>query len=318
MTVRELVVLGSASQVPTRHRNHNGYLLRWDNEGFLFDPGEGTQRQMLLAGVPASTVTRLCISHFHGDHCLGVPGVVQRLSLDGIRRPLHAYFPASGNEFFTRLRHASAFHDVTDIREHPVTDEGGIASGPFGLLEARRLDHSLDAVGYRLVEPDGHRFVPELLARHGIEGPAVGSLQRHGVLRSAGRDVRLSDVTRPRRGQRCAFVMDTRLCDGVYALADGADLLIIEATFLDEDADLASRHGHLTARQAARVAAECGVRRLVLTHFSQRYPDTLRHRDEAREVFDGDMVIAEDLMRVPVPRVEISDPGSRPMQVDGA
>jgi ribonuclease Z len=312
MTVREVVVLGSASQVPTRRRNHNGYLLRWDDEGILFDPGEGTQRQMLLAGVPASAVTRLCVSHFHGDHCLGVPGVVQRLALDGVRRPVHAYFPASGGEFFTRLRHASAFHDVTDIREHPVTDEGCVADGPFGRLEARRLDHSLDAVGYRLVEPDGHRFMPELLARYGVEGPAVGHLQRAGVMRSGGRDVRLSDVTRPRRGQRFAFVMDTRLCDAVYALADGVDLLVIEATFLDEDADLASRHGHLTARQAARVAAECGVRRLVLTHFSQRYPDTLRHRDEARDVFDGDLVIAEDLVRVPVPRAAASGPGSVP------
>lgn len=302
MTLRELVVLGSASQVPTRHRNHNGYLLRWDDEGFLFDPGEGTQRQMLLAGVPASAVTRLCVSHFHGDHCLGVPGVVQRLSLDGARRPVHAYFPASGQEFFTRLRHASAFYDVTDIHEHPVTDEGCVALGPFGTLEARRLDHSLDPIGYRLVEPDGYRFVPDLLARHGLAGPAVGALQRDGVVQSAGGDVRLSDVTRPRRGQRFAFVMDTRLCDAVYALADGVDLLVIEATFLDKDSELASRHGHLTARQAARVAAECRVRRLVLTHFSQRYPDTLRHRDEAREEFDGDLVLAEDLMRVPMPR----------------
>src|SRR3954464_11397603 len=97
---RELIVLGTASQAPTRHRNHNGYLLRWDGEGLLFDPGEGTQRQMLLAGVPASSVTRLCLTHFHGDHCLGVPGVVQRLSVDGVQHPVHAYFPASGQHFF--------------------------------------------------------------------------------------------------------------------------------------------------------------------------------------------------------------------------
>ena len=83
MSVRELIVLGTSSQVPTRHRNHNGYLLRWDGEGLLFDPGEGSQRQLLLAGAPASAVTRLCLTHFPGDHCLGVPGVVQRLSVDG-------------------------------------------------------------------------------------------------------------------------------------------------------------------------------------------------------------------------------------------
>jgi ribonuclease Z len=298
---RELIALGTASQVPTRHRNHNGYLLRWDGEGLLFDPGEGTQRQMVFAGVAMSTVTRLCLTHLHGDHCLGVPGVVQRLSLDGVRHPVHAHFPASGHEFFSRLRHASVFHEVADVRECPVSEDGPIARGGFGVLEARRLEHPVDAIGYRLIEPDSRRFVPELLGRFGVAGPAVGDLLRRGAIEVSGRTVRLSEVTRPRPGQRFAFVMDTRLCDAVYALADGVDLLVIEATFLDEDTELASRYGHLTARQAARVATECGVRRLVLTHFSQRYPDSRRYRDEAADVFDGDLVIAEDLARIPVP-----------------
>ena len=93
-------MLGTSSQVPTRHRNHNGYLLRWDGEGLLFDPGEGSQRQLLLAGAPASAVTRLCLTHFHGDHCLGVPGVVQRLSVDGVRHSVRADFRARGQQFF--------------------------------------------------------------------------------------------------------------------------------------------------------------------------------------------------------------------------
>ncbi len=308
VAARELIVLGTASQVPTRHRNHNGYLLLWDGEGLLFDPGEGTQRQFLLAGVPMSRVNRLCLTHFHGDHCLGVPGVVQRLSLDGVAHPVPAHFPASGQEFFTRLRHASLFHDVADVPEVPVVTDGPVASGPFGVLEARALDHSVDAVGYRLVEPDGRRFVPELLTRYGIAGPAVGQLQRDGAIDVGGRHVRLSQVSEPRPGQRFAFVMDTRLCDAVYALADQADLLVIEATFLHEDADLARSYGHLTARQAAQVAAESGVRRLVLTHFSQRYRDSARFRDEAAEVFDGDIVVAEDLARIPVPERRSTQP----------
>jgi len=295
-------VLGTASQVPTRHRNHNGYLLRWDDEGLLFDPGEGTQRQMLLAGVPVSAVTRLCLTHFHGDHCLGVPGIVQRLSLDAVQHPVPAYFPASGQDFFARLRHACLFYDLADVPERPVAADGPVATGAFGVLEARTLDHSVDTIGYRLTEPDGRRFVPELLARHGITGPAVGQLQLTGSIEIDGRLVGLPEVSEPRRGQRFAFVMDTRLCDAVYALADDADLLVIESTFLNEDAELASRYGHLTARQAACVAAACGVRRLVLTHFSQRYPDSRRYRDQAAEVFDGDLVVAEDLARIPVPR----------------
>lgn len=302
MSTRELVVLGTASQVPTRHRNHNGYLLLWDGEGLLFDPGEGTQRQLLLAGVPASRVTRLCLTHFHGDHCLGVPGIIQRLSADDVPHRVHAYFPATGSEYFARLRHASVFHERADVREVPVAADGPVAEGAFGVLASMRLDHPVDAIGYRLVEPDGRRFVPEFLTRYGISGPAVGELQRQGSISLGGRVIDLSDVTQPRPGQKFAFVMDTRLCDAAYALADDVDMLVIEATFLDEDAELAMRYGHLTVRQAATVAAECGVRRLVLTHFSQRYTDMNRHRDEAAEVFDGDIVIAEDLSRIAVPQ----------------
>ncbi|XVV04066.1 ribonuclease Z [Actinosynnema sp. CA-248983] len=292
MSPRELVVLGTASQVPTRTRAHNGYLLRWDDEGFLFDPGEGTQRQMLLAGVPARDVTRLCVTHFHGDHCLGVPGVVQRLSLDRAPHPVHAYYPASGEEYFGRLRRASSFFDALDLREVPVDGPGVVADGPFGVLEARRLDHVIETYGYRLVEPDGRRMVPELLAAHGISGPAVRALT----------PPLLDEVSVPRPGQRFAFVMDTRLCDGVYELADGADMLVIESTFLHADERLAVEYGHLTARQAARVAAESGVRKLVLTHFSQRYTDPELFRAEAAEVYDGELVVAADLDRVSVPR----------------
>lgn len=301
MGARELVVLGTASQAPTRRRNHNGYLLRWDGEGLLFDPGEGTQRQMTHAGVASSAITRICLTHFHGDHCLGLPGVVQRLSLDRVAHPVHAHYPASGQEFFDRLRAASLFDDRTDLRPAPLTDDGVVAGGDWGALEVRRLDHRVDAFGYRLVEPDGRRMLPDALAARGIAGPDVGRLQREGSLEVGGCTVGLEEVSEHRRGQKVAFVMDTRLCPAVGELADGADLLVVESTFLHQDAELATAYGHLTARQAAAVAAEAGVRRLVLTHFSQRYPDPGRFADEAAAVFDGDLVVAEDLQTVPVP-----------------
>jgi ribonuclease Z len=298
---RELVVLGTASQAPTRTRNHNGYLLRWDGRGFLFDPGEGTQRQLLLAGVPSSAVHRILLSHFHGDHCLGLPGVVQRMSLDRVAHPVVAHYPASGQVFFDRLRHATPFADLAEIREEPVSGDGPLSDDPAGLLEARRLSHPVESFGYRLSEPDGVRMLPDRLAAAGVSGPDVGRLQREGVLRLGDRTVRLADVSAPRPGQRFAFVMDTRMCDGVPALADGADLLVAESTFLSADAAPAEQYGHLTARQAARVAAEAGVRTLVLTHFSQRYGDPRAFADEAREAYDGDLVVAADLQRVPVP-----------------
>ncbi len=304
MSVRELVVLGTASQVPTRYRNHNGYLLRWDGAGLLFDPGEGTQRQMLLAGVSATDVTRICVTHFHGDHCLGLPGVIQRLSLDGVTHPVEAHYPGDGYHLFGRLRHATAFREVAQLRERPVHNDGLIAERPGFRLEARRLSHGVTSYGYRLVEPDSRRMLPDRLSAHGVSGPDTGRLQREGAITVKSRRVTLEQVSEPRRGQRFAFVMDTRLCDAVFALAEGADMFVCESTFLAEDVTLASEYGHLTASQAARVAAESGVRLLMLTHFSQRYghDGDQRYVDEVRSVFDGELVVATDLDRVPVPR----------------
>ncbi|MCX5125705.1 ribonuclease Z [Streptomyces sp. NBC_00193] len=299
MSVREFVVLGTASQVPTRHRNHNGYLLRWDGEGILFDPGEGTQRQMLRAGVAAHDINRICVTHFHGDHSLGLAGVIQRINLDRVPHPVTAHYPASGQKFFDRLRYATAYRETVQLAEEPVAEDGILARGDAYTLDAVRLSHPVESFGYRVTEPDGRRIRPELLARHGITGPDVGRIQREGSLGG----VTLEEVSEARAGQRFAFVMDTRLCEGVEALAAGADMLVIESTFLDEDVQLATDHGHLTAGQAARVARDGGVRHLVLTHFSQRYTDPAEFERQARAAgFEGELTIAADLVRVPVPK----------------
>ncbi|MGV9252563.1 ribonuclease Z [Streptomyces sp. NPDC003697] len=299
MSVRELVVLGTASQVPTRHRNQNGYLLRWDGEGLLFDPGEGTQRQMLRAGVAAHDLNRICVTHFHGDHSLGLPGVIQRVNLDQVPHEVTAHYPRSGQRFFDRLRYATAYRETVGLTEAPVAGDGVIATTGAYRLETRRLSHPVESFGYRLVEPDGRRMLPERLAAHGIKGPDVGRIQREGSLGG----VPLEAVSEVRRGQRFAFVMDTRLCEGVLALAEGCDMLVIESTFLDEDEELAVEYGHLTSGQAARVARDSGVRHLVLTHFSQRYPEPDEFERQARAAgFDRELTVAQDLLRVPVPK----------------
>ncbi|WP_366246675.1 ribonuclease Z [Cellulosimicrobium cellulans] len=307
MSRRELVVLGTASMVPTRTRNHNGYVLFWDDEAILFDPGEGTQRQMTLAGVSATDLTRIALTHLHGDHSLGLAGVAQRISGDAVPHTIPVSCPASGQRWVEHLLDASAYRRQSLIELQPIADDGIVPAAPERprpgfTLRARRLDHTIDAVGYRLDEPDGRRMVPELLERHGLAGPVVGQLQRDGVVVTEdGRTVTLEEVSGPRPGQSFAFVMDTRLCDAVRELADGVDLLVIESTFLDRDLDQAERWGHLTAFQAAKVAADCGVRHLVLTHFSQRYTDPAEFEREARTVFDGELTVAQDLDRVPVP-----------------
>src|SRR5690606_5333869 len=209
VSVRDLIVLGSASAVPTKARNHNGYLLRWDGHGVLFDPGEGTQRQMSRAGVSAHDVTWICVTHFHGDHCLGVPGVVQRIARDGVEHPVDAAFPASGRTYWERLRHATVFRDTDVVRERPVSGERmrlDTGDAPF-TLEARRLSHPVEAYGYRLEDPDGRTMLPEELAARGVRGPLIRRLQEEGRITAPdGRTVTLEECSVPRPGQKVAFV----------------------------------------------------------------------------------------------------------------
>jgi ribonuclease Z len=300
--MRELVVLGTASQAPTRYRNHNGYLLRWDGQDILFDPGEGTQRQLLLADARVWSIGRICVTHFHGDHCLGLPGVIQRMSLDGVSRPVELCYPAAGERFVDRLLDASVFDHRTEVRRRPVAEDGVVDSGPPYTLSAARLAHDPPTFGWRVEEPAGRVMLPDRLEALGVRGPAVGQLLRTGSVRvpERTRPVVLEEASLPRRGQVVAVVMDTAMCDAALTLAEGADLLVCEATFASSEADLARRYLHLTAAEAARIAAESGARRLVITHFSQRYPDERVLLEEARAIFP-DVVAARDLLRVPVP-----------------
>lgn len=300
MAPRELFVLGTSSQVPTRYRNHNGYVLRWDDEVVLFDPGEGSQRQLLLADVSAASITAICITHFHGDHCLGLPGVLARLALDQVRRPVDIYFPAGGTAHLDRLRHAAVIDEWPYLRPHPVAEDGVAAERHRFSLVAARLDHPTETFGWRVEEPDHRGFDADRLAELGLEGRLVGRLEREGRVTVDGREVTVDEVSELRRGQVFAFVMDTRQCDGARMLADDADLLVCESTFLETESSLARRSGHLTARGAAQLALDAHARRLVLTHFSQRHPDERAFVDEARAVFP-DTMAARDLARIDVP-----------------
>lgn len=300
MADRELVMLGTASQSPTRLRSHNSYLLRWDGHSILFDPGEGTQRQFALARLSAASVERICISHFHGDHCLGLPGMLMRLAIDKGNLPIPVHYLASGEAFFQRLRAATAGQEDIPVDARPIEEPGIIHREPAFTIRCARLSHRIDAVGYRLEEPDGRHFLIDRLAALGIEGPTIGLLRDNGSILHRGRTIHLDDVTERRRGQVFAFIMDTAWCDGALELAAGADLVLCESTFLSCDEDLAIEYGHLTARQAGRLAREAGARRLVLSHFSRRYDDASAFGAEAREEFD-DVVVADDFDRISVP-----------------
>ncbi len=305
MSSRELVVLGTASQAPTRYRAHNSFVLRWDDQLILFDPGEGTQRQFIFANLSVARLTAICITHFHGDHSLGLAGVIQRRALDsrsGTRSlpPLPVFFPADGIEYFERLRTSSIFHDTSNVVPQPIAVGGQV--GPIGSLElsAAPLAHRVTTLGYRLSEPDGVRVDQAALDRHGLAGPDVGRLLDEGSIETDHGTVTAAEVTVPRRGQSFAFIMDTAPCAAAVELARDVDLLVTESTYLESEVGLAADYGHLTAGQAARIAVEAGARRLVLGHFSARYTDNEGFTAEAGAVHP-DVVVAEDLAVVRVP-----------------
>lgn len=297
MSARTFFALGTASQVPTRDRNHNGYFLRWDAEGFLFDPGEGTQRQMTFAELSATSITKIFITHFHGDHCLGLAGIVQRLSLDRVPQTVEIYYPASGEKYLENLLNASIYHNVAKVERKPVSNAGVIFEGADYTIETARLDHPVECWGYRVAERDSVTMLPGVLDELGIRGADIGRIKATGEITIGDRTIGLADVSVPRKGQTFAFVMDTRVCENAVALARDADMLVCESTYLESEAEDAAANGHLTARQAAGIAREANARTLVLTHFSQRYPNTRAFVGEAKTIHadtvavrDGDSV----------------------------
>lgn len=296
----ELVILGTGSQTPTRTRNHNGYLLRWGSQSILFDPGEGTQRQLTFADLSAHSINRICITHFHGDHVFGLPGILKRLELEKAGHRIDIHYPASGE---TTLNHllgtADGFH--LDLVRHPVSGSGIAYQGTDYSLRYEPLFHRVETVGWRVEEPPGRRMLPDRLAEAGVAGPAIGQLQTEGSIVVDNRKIDLDEVSEHRPGRSIAVVMDTAWCDGALALAQNVDLLLIESTFLSSEEELAATSRHLTARQAGQLAAMAGARRVVLTHFSQRYHNWDLFHTEAAESH-GDVLIAEDLDRIKIPR----------------
>lgn len=301
MSERKLIVLGTASQVPGRTRNQNGYMLRFDREGILFDPGEGTQRQMIQAGVSVSEITKICVTHFHGDHCLGLAGIIQRISLDRVPHEVEVYYPASGQAYYERLRDSCQYYHAALLRECPVFEEGTVFSDERMGMVARRLEHTVDTVGYRIVEKDSFTLDPERLREAGIQVSDVGLLKTSGKITRGGRTFCVESFGALRRGQRFAFIMDTGVCAAAVDLARDTDLCVMEATFLSDMEQTAREYAHLTAAQAACIARDAGVKRLVLTHYSQRYGSTDEFIREA-SAFHGDVVVAVDGQTVPFPR----------------
>lgn len=304
MSVKDLTILGCSSQQPTRKRNHGAYLLRWNGEGLLFDPGEGTQRQFIFANIAPTVVNRIFISHFHGDHCLGFGSMLMRLNLDKVTHPIHCYYPASGKTYFDRLRYGTIYHEGIHVIEHPISHEGIVHDDGNFKIEAKFLDHGTPNLGWRITEPDHLKLDKEKLKHFGIDGLSVRALIQKGSIQVGDHFIDLKDVSWVRKGDTFAVVIDTRHCKNAVELAKDATLFLCESTYLEEHKDLAKRHLHLTAKQAAHIAKEAKVGTLILTHFSARYIDLNPFEQEAREIFPQTFA-ADDLLRFSFPKRDV-------------
>jgi ribonuclease Z len=296
MSARDIIVLGCSSQQPTRFRNHGAYLIRWNGEGLLFDPGEGTQRQFIFANLAPTVVSRIFITHFHGDHCLGVGSMLMRLNLDKISHPIHCYYPAAGKKNFNYLRHGCVYRENITVVEHPVRQPGLVEDDGRFRIEAVFLEHGIENIGWRITEPDTVKFHKESLDQFGIEGPMVQKLELDKKIRVGDHWVHLDEVSHVRKGDSIAFVTDTRFCQQAVEIAREAKILICESTYLEKDKDKAAKYMHMTARQAAQLAHEANVGQLILTHFSARIRDLQELLREAQEIFPN-VAVAEDLRR---------------------
>lgn len=294
MSARDLIILGCSSQQPTRFRNHGAYLFRWNEEGLLFDPGEGTQRQFIFANVAPTCVTRIFVSHFHGDHCLGLGSFLMRLNLDKVTHPIHCYYPASGKKYFDRLRYGTIYYEQINVVEHPVSEEGLVEDDGKFRIEAVFLDHGVDNIGWRITEPDTVKFDRDKLNQFGVKGPLVSELTQKGEILVNGKLVTLPEVSHIRKGDSISVVIDTRVCPEAIEIAKNATVFLCESTYLESERDLAHNHYHLTAKQAAEIAKKAEAKQLILTHFSARYQSLKPFEDEARAVFPNTYA-ADDL-----------------------
>lgn len=286
--------------VPTKDRNHYANFIKHETEGLLIDCGEGTQRQLRLADLKLTDVTHLLITHLHGDHVLGVPGLMQSLASGDYTHTLKIFGPKGTERFIANLLKTFIFDKRIEYEVKDIEKDGTIFTTKTLKVKAIHLDHSVTSVGYRIIENDRRKMNMGYLKKHNIpEGPLMGELQRGKDIVVDGMTILVDKATTIVKGRVLGIIPDTMICKGCYDIAKDADLLLSESTYTSEYEDKATEHKHLTALQAAQIASQAGAKRLVLTHFSARYKTTEDIEKDAKLAFEH-TVCAADLMKFKV------------------
>ena len=302
MTVLRITFLGTGGSVPSPHRNPSAIAVRRESELFLFDCGEGTQQQMMRAKT-GMKITAIFITHFHADHVLGIPGLLQTLSLQGRTEPLEIYGPKGVRRFLYHLLslgYASKNFDVKAIE----LQHGDVIRRQNYEIRAFKTEHNIRSIGYVLEEAmRPGKFNRERAIELGLKpGPLFSKLQHGESVFVNGREIRPEDVLGPPRpGRKIVYTGDTRPCESVIQAAENADILIHDGSLAEAEKELAIEYMHSTVTEAAEVAAQANVRKLILTHISARYDeeDAKKLEEEAKKIFPN-TIIASDLMTIDV------------------
>jgi len=300
----KVIFLGTAGSVPTPKRSLPAILVKRKGEQLLFDCGEGVQRQMVMVGASFHRATKVFITHIHGDHVLGLPGLMQTMALHDREKPLIVYGPPGIRKFVECVRETVKFDLTFPIEIHEVNEAGVVCETLEYAVQAVWANHVTPSLAYALVEkPRPGKFYPEKAKALGVpEGPLWGQLQRGKSVRLPdGRIIKPEDVLGPPRpGRKIVYTGDTRPFEGLVEFAANADLLIHDATLGDELAERAYEDGHSTPSQAAETARKASAKKLVLTHISARYEDPRELFEQARKIFEN-TVVAEDFLSIEVP-----------------
>lgn len=299
-----IIFLGTSASIPTNDRSLPSIVIQREGDILMFDCGEGTQRQMIRAGIGLNRKMKVFITHMHGDHVLGLPGMIQTMSLLGREKTLQIYGPEGIKAFIDAIISTVKFWLGFPIEVYEIGEEHPACREENYEVHSVWAEHSIPSLAYALIEkPRPGRFHPEKAMDLGVpKGPLWSMLQKGMSIKLPnGRTVRPEDVLGPPRpGRKIVYAGDTRPSDRIMELAKDADVLIHEATFSDEMVDRAKEDGHSTPSEAAEVALKAGVKLLILTHISARYSDPKILLEEAKRIFPN-VHVPNDLDKIEIP-----------------
>ncbi len=296
----EITILGTSSMIPTKDRNHTSIFLSHKGEGILMDCGEGTQRQMKLAGIRPSKIKKILISHWHGDHTLGLPGLLQTMAGTAYEGTVKIFGPSGTKEHFEHMMKAFPGDLRTLTYEIKEVEDGKIYDGSDIIIKSYKLDHNIPCVGYRIEEKDRRRINVNYVKKIGIgEGPLMGKLQKGENVKFKGKEIKANDATYIVKGKIVGYIADTNLCANMSKIAKDCDVLISESTYEEKEKEKALEYDHLTSVNGAEIASNNNVKKLVLIHFSQRYKTVDKIEEEARTIFP-ETVCGYDFMKIKV------------------